>query len=99
MYANLQTITSGVWKLTMKQTDKETTMIVSAISTGFELTAREMDILRMLFTGQRSTEIADTLKISKRTTDKHLAQAYSKMRVINRYDAYRKAIELGIISD
>ncbi len=79
----------------MKQTDKETT----AISPGFELTAREMDILRMLFTGQRSTEIADTLKISKRTTDKHLAQAYSKMRVINRYDAYRKAIELGIISD
>jgi DNA-binding CsgD family transcriptional regulator len=99
MYANLQTTTSGVWKLTMKQTDKETAMSIHGVPTEFELTAREMDILRLLFTGQRSTEIANSLKISKRTIDKHLAHAYTKMRVINRYDAYRRAIELGIISE
>lgn len=68
-------------------------------SSGHELTDREIHILRRLFSGQRSAEAASDLGVSKRTIDFHLAQAYAKMGVANRYDAFRKAIELGIISE
>lgn len=71
----------------------------STVSIGDSLTEREEDILRQLFSGRCSTEIAEQMQVSKRTVDFHLARAYAKMGVSNRYDAFKKAVELGIISD
>ena len=83
----------------MKQTNRNEQMSNTMTSAAYELTDREVHILRMLFSGQCSTAVAKNLGISKRTVDFHLAHAYVKMGVANRYDAFRKAIELGVISE
>ena len=62
------------------------------------LTEREREILRLIFDGKCSTEVATILCVSKRTVDFHLARAYEKLGVSNRYQAFKRAAELVIIS-
>jgi DNA-binding CsgD family transcriptional regulator len=62
------------------------------------LTDREREILKLIFEGRCSSEVAGVLCVSKRTVDFHLARAYVKLGVSNRFQAFRKAVELGIIS-
>lgn len=83
----------------MEQIDLRRRLRVPAVSVGDRLTDRELDILKQIFSGKCSSEVATTLQVSKRTVDFHLAKAYAKMGVTNRYDAFRKAVELGIISE
>jgi len=61
------------------------------------LTERERAILKLIFEGKCSSEVAQTLCVSKRTVDFHLARAYVKLGVSNRFQAFRRAVELGII--
>jgi len=63
------------------------------------LTEREREILKLIFEGKCSSEVAQTLCVSKRTVDFHLARAYVKLGVSNRFQAFRRAVELGIITD
>jgi len=62
------------------------------------LTEREREILRLIFDGKCSNEVAQTLSVSKRTVDFHLARAYVKLGVSNRFQAYKRAVELGIVN-
>ena len=62
------------------------------------LTEREREILRLIFDGKSSSEVARVIAVSKRTVDFHLARAYVKLGVANRYQAFKRAIELGIIN-
>ena len=62
------------------------------------LTEREQKILRLIFDGQCSNEVALMLDVSKRKVDFHLARAYVKLGVSNRFQAFKKALELGIIN-
>lgn len=61
------------------------------------LTEREREILKLIFDGRCSNEVAHTLSVSKRTVDFHLARAYVKLGVSNRFQAFKKAVELGIV--
>lgn len=61
------------------------------------LNDREQEILRLIFEGRCSSEVAQTLCVSKRTVDFHLAKAYVKLGVSNRFQAFKRAVELGII--
>ncbi len=61
------------------------------------LTDRECEILRMIFDGRCSSEVAKELKVSKRTVDFHLARAYVKLGVSNRSQAFKRSVELGIV--
>lgn len=63
------------------------------------LTEREREILRLIFEGKCSSEVAQTLRVSKRTIDFHLARAYVKLGVSNRFQAFKRAVELGIIDE
>lgn len=63
------------------------------------LTDREREILKLIFEGKCSSEVAQSLCVSKRTVDFHLARAYVKLGVSNRFQAFRRAVELGIITD
>lgn len=63
-----------------------------------KLTDREREILRLIFDGRCSSEVANALCVSKRTVDFHLARAYVKLGVSNRFQAFKRAVELGIIS-
>ena len=67
------------------------------IETLGRLTEREREILRMIFDGSCSSEVAQTLRVSKRTVDFHLARAYVKLGVSNRSQAFKRAVELGIV--
>ena len=64
---------------------------------GVRLTKREIEVLSLIAQGHSSKEAADTLYISKRTVDFHLANIYDKLQVNNRVQAFRAAIRLGLI--
>lgn len=63
-----------------------------------QLTDREREILRLIFDGKCSNEVAHALSVSKRTVDFHLARAYVKLGVSNRFQAFKRAVELGIVT-
>jgi DNA-binding NarL/FixJ family response regulator len=63
----------------------------------FGLTAREMDVLRLLGKGYRNREIADSLGLSQTTVKTCVAGIFNRLEVGNRTDAVVKAFRLGII--
>ena len=63
----------------------------------FELTAREIQVLRLLAKGLTDPEIAEQLVLSKRTVHAHLRSIYSKLDVTTRSAATRAAIENKIV--
>ncbi len=63
----------------------------------FGLTAREIDVLRLVTQGLTTTQIAEQLIISPRTADAHLRSIYSKLAVTSRAAATRSAIEHQLI--
>ncbi len=62
-----------------------------------KLTKREIEVLTLVIEGRSSKDIADTLYVSKRTVDFHLANIYEKLQVSNRVQAFRRATRLGLI--
>ena len=62
------------------------------------LTARELDVLRLLARGLRNKEIAARLFVSERTVNFHLANIYQKLNVSGRTEALSKAIEQGLVT-
>ncbi|GER87807.1 hypothetical protein KDW_19690 [Dictyobacter vulcani] len=62
------------------------------------LTARELEVLRLLVRGLRNKEIAARLSVSERTVNFHLANIYQKLGVSGRTEALSKALEQGLIS-
>jgi DNA-binding CsgD family transcriptional regulator len=51
------------------------------------LTDREAEVLKLLTTGSTNLEIAAALVVSVHTVERHLQNAYRKIRVRNRADA------------
>ncbi len=60
------------------------------------LTAREVEVLRLLARGQTTKQIAVTLVISVKTADRHIQNAYGKIGASTRGAATLYAIERGI---
>lgn len=63
----------------------------------FGLTARELDVLRLLTQGLTTSQIAGRLTISPRTADAHLRSIYRKLAVTSRAAATRAALEYKLI--
>jgi LuxR family transcriptional regulator, quorum-sensing system regulator SdiA len=61
------------------------------------LSEREREILRLIFSGKCSSEVATIMCVSKRTVDFHLARAYAKLGAGNRFQAFKRAVELGLV--
>jgi DNA-binding NarL/FixJ family response regulator len=61
-----------------------------------ELTAREREVLRLLITGLTDKQIADTLFISHRTAQVHVAGIFAKLGVTTRTAAATAAHRLGL---
>ena len=61
------------------------------------LTAREVDVLRLLAQGLTDAQIAEQLVISPRTVNNHLTSIYSKIQVSSRSAATRYAMEHQIV--
>ncbi|HEX5166325.1 MAG TPA: LuxR C-terminal-related transcriptional regulator [Thermomicrobiales bacterium] len=56
------------------------------------LTSRERDVLRLLAAGRSNREIGDTLYLSVRTVERHIANLYGKIDAHNRAEATAWAI-------
>ncbi|SFN37910.1 LuxR family transcriptional regulator [Formivibrio citricus] len=66
--------------------------------TGVMLTSREIEVLRWTAEGKTSIEIADILRVSKRTVDFHVNNAIEKLGVNNKTSAAIRAAMLGFLS-
>jgi ATP/maltotriose-dependent transcriptional regulator MalT len=62
-----------------------------------DLTARELEVLRLLAQGLTDAQIAETLVVSTRTVNAHLRSIYSKLDVTTRTAAVRAAQELHLV--
>jgi DNA-binding NarL/FixJ family response regulator len=66
---------------------------VAVASAQVGLTARELEILRLITRGLTYGQIAEQLVISPRTVDAHLRSVYDKLGVRSRHEATRYALE------
>lgn len=62
------------------------------------LTERELDVLRLLVVGRSDREIAQTLFISRRTVQGHVAHIFAKLGVNSRTAATTAALAAGVVS-
>ena len=62
-----------------------------------ELTAREIEVLRLVAQGMTDAQVAEQLVISPRTVNWHLTSIYSKLGVSSRSAATRYAIEHRLV--
>ncbi len=61
------------------------------------LSAREVDVLRLVATGLTNAEVAGELFLSSRTVNWHLGSIYRKLGFHSRTEATRFAIEHGLL--
>ncbi|MFM6983898.1 MAG: response regulator [Chitinophagaceae bacterium] len=61
----------------------------------YELSSREMDILKLMVDGCDYKQVADKLSISPHTVRKHIANIYDKLHVCSKVDAVKIAIKKG----
>lgn len=61
------------------------------------LSAREIEVLKVMATGKTNKEIGEELHISLATVKSHMLHIYSKLYVKNRVEAIEKARKLGIL--
>ena len=76
---------------------RKLTEAISARNHGVGLTARELEILEILPTGDTVTEIATRLFISVSTAKTHLASIYRKLGASNRVQAINAARRAGLL--
>jgi non-specific serine/threonine protein kinase len=67
-------------------------------SASFGLTPRELEVLRLVVAGQTDREIAETLFISRRTAEGHVAGILAKLDVRSRAAAVAAAVRAGVVS-
>jgi DNA-binding NarL/FixJ family response regulator len=65
-------------------------------SAGDELTAREMDVLRLVTAGLRDQAIADRLAVSARTVRTHVSHILAKLHLTSRTQAALYAVREGL---
>ena len=70
---------------------------VTTIPLAEPLTAREVEILRLVAAGLRNQEIADQLFISLATVKRHITNAYGKLGVRHRTEAVARTTELNLL--
>ena len=61
------------------------------------LTAREVEILRLIAAGMRNQEIADHIFLSRLTVKRHIANAYGKLGAGHRTEAIARANALNLL--
>jgi DNA-binding NarL/FixJ family response regulator len=61
------------------------------------LTAREVEILRLLATGMANKQIAYRLKISEKTVRNHVSRMYEKLGIYDRAQAVLYAVRKGLV--
>jgi predicted ATPase/DNA-binding CsgD family transcriptional regulator len=61
------------------------------------LTAREVEVLRLVAQGLTDAQVAEQLVLSRRTVSTHLTSIYGKLQITSRSAATRFAVENGLV--
>ncbi len=61
------------------------------------LTAREIEVLKLMSSGLANKQVAYRLKISEKTVRNHISHIYEKIRVVDRAQAALYAVRKGLI--
>ena len=61
------------------------------------LTAREIEILKLLAIGQANKQVARRLQISEKTVRNHVSNMYAKLQIYDRSQAVLYAVRKGLI--
>ncbi|MEC3978263.1 response regulator transcription factor [Amycolatopsis sp. H20-H5] len=61
------------------------------------LSRREREVMLLVAVGMKNSEIAHELFISEGTVKRHLTNTYTKLGVVSRMGAVKKAVSLGIV--
>ena len=64
---------------------------------GVPVTARELDVLRLVAAGKTNREIAEALVISEKTVERHVGNIFTKLGVSNRASATAYAYSHGLV--
>ncbi|MFW5898897.1 MAG: LuxR C-terminal-related transcriptional regulator [Jiangellaceae bacterium] len=78
-------------------TEVQRLAMVGSRATAGGLTAREVEVLRLVATGASNREIADTLVISDKTVARHLSNMFTKLDISSRAAATAYAYEHGLV--
>jgi DNA-binding NarL/FixJ family response regulator len=70
---------------------------VPFVAIAHDLTPREIDVLRLLATGNTDRQIADVLSISPATVSTHVKRILQKLDVPTRAGAASRAMHIGLI--
>ena len=73
-------------------------LVVPAMQTHTELTARQNEVLDLLARGASTEQMAEMLGISTQTVRNHVAATLRALRVHSRVEAVARARELGMLS-
>lgn len=87
----------GVWLGTQIMTRNTRTQVDQKKASRIGLSAREIEVLRLMADGLSNQEIADVLFVSLNTTKTHISNIYLKLNVRRRTQAVQKARELDLI--
>ncbi len=68
-----------------------------SLSPGFDLTEREIEVLRLMVQGRSNPDIADELVISRFTVKNHVSNILSKLGVTSRTEAATLALKHGLV--
>ncbi|MEL7137334.1 MAG: LuxR family transcriptional regulator [Pseudomonadota bacterium] len=72
--------------------------IIDDSSSGcIHLSAREIDVLRLILVGRTNSEIAKELKVSCNTVSTYLVRACEKLEVRGRFEAAMRALTTGLL--
>jgi DNA-binding NarL/FixJ family response regulator len=71
--------------------------VLAARTQGNELTARELDVLRLMAKGWSNRDIGNQLQIAEKTVKIHVSRVLDKLGVSDRTQAAIVAIERGIV--
>jgi DNA-binding NarL/FixJ family response regulator len=63
------------------------------------LTARELEVLRLVAHGLRNAEVAEQLVLSPRTVDHHVSAILRKLQAKSRGEATAAAAQMGLLED
>ena len=73
-------------------------LVDAPTSSGLNVSARELEVLRLLALGKTNQQIGDTLAVSRRTAKAHVERVIARLGAANRTEAVARAITLGLLA-